>query len=328
MERTRSELSDVLAALRRAPSFLVTTHISPDGDAIGSMLGVYHLLKALGKTQIVCACEDPVPRIYQWIPGAEHVVNCQSPGLPAEVVVLVDVSRQERLGRAANLIQPGATLVVIDHHVEENPCGHVNFLDTRYAAVGEIVVELFGLAEIPLTPDAAVCAYVALATDTGSFRYSNTTPRSHAIAATLLKAGIDVAGIASRIFDTMSPPKFRLLQRVLERTQFVEDGRIAYSHVTTRDMDETGAQAEDMDGLINFARSVEGVQVAAFFREIDPKCTRVSLRTCSSVNAAAAMQHFGGGGHAAAAGSTVNMPLSAAQASVLSYIRTLMAGTT
>lgn len=228
------------------------------------------------------------------------------------------------MGAVDRAIPPGATVVVIDHHLCQDPDGDLNFVDPTYAAVGEIIANLFDRAGLVPSYEAAQCAYVALATDTGGFRFSNTTPRALRVAANLVETGIDVAEISARIFDAMSPGKFRLLAHLLNNVQFTLGGRLAYAAATQSDMDGAAAQSEDTDGLINFARNVEGVDVAILFREEDPHTTKVSLRSTHAFNAAKALEAFGGGGHASAAGATVDMPLETARSRVLARVRELM----
>jgi phosphoesterase RecJ-like protein len=311
------DLAGVVAELRRAKSALVTTHVSPDGDAIGSMLAVRYLLEALGCNKVVCACDDPVPRVYRWLSGADTVRSADGVEGTFDLVVIVDVSRRDRIGRVSDRIGAGQRVLVIDHHLDDAPCGDVNFVDPSYAAIGELVAELFEVADVPMSKEAAECAYVALATDTGSFRFSSTAARSHRMAARMLEAGINVAEISSRIFDAMSLAKFRLLARVLGRVQFSCDGRVAYSEVAARELQELSASGEDLDGLINFVRNIEGVEVAMLFKETGPATTKVSLRSRINVNSALFLQRFGGGGHSGAAGATIALPLQQARERVL-----------
>ncbi len=322
------DLAGIAAICRDADSFLLTTHVAADGDALGSMLAVYHLLKGLGKRRVACAIEGPVPRIYQWLPGVKQVRESSEGDTGQEVVIVVDVSRRDRLGAAADLISPDAKVVVIDHHLDDDPFGDFTFIDPSYAAVGEIIVELFDAVKKPLCRDAATCAYVALATDTGGFRFSNTSARSHRIAARLVDAGIDVRNISSRVFDAMSMAKFRLMMRVLEKVHFCYDGHVAVVELTEQDLRDTGAEEEDTDGLINLARNVEGVEVAILFREVDAATTKISFRSKQTFNSADFLRQFGGGGHAAAAGATLPRPLAEAREAILQRVGALVGGKT
>ena len=322
----KASLAEIIAAVRGADSFLIMSHPNPDGDAVGSTLGVYHLLRALGKKEIVCMNDDPIPRIYSWLPGADVIVRSaeRSSRVPASTVIVVDAGSRVRVGKAGDLVEPAAQWVMIDHHLDEHSTGDLAFIDPTYSAVGEIIVELFDEAGIELSREAATCAYVSIVTDTGGFRYVNTTPRSHRIAARLLETGVDAALISSRVFDVMSVSKFEMLRRVLERTQRIAEGRVAYSMLTARDARETAARGEDVDGLINFPRNIEGVEVGILFREVGPSTTKVSMRSRNAFNCAAFLEPLGGGGHAWAAGATLEMPLAEARRMVLEQVRTAL----
>jgi phosphoesterase RecJ-like protein len=319
----KASLAEILSALRGGESFLVTSHPNPDGDAVGSTLCMCHLLRALGKQEIVCVNDDPVPRIYSWLPGGDQIVQTSalSSRVRASIVIVVDAASKIRAGRVGELVEPTAQWVMIDHHLDERPTGDLVFVDPTYSAVGEILIELFDEAGVALSREAATCAYVSIVTDTGGFRYANTTPRSHRIAARLLETGIDAAEISSRVFDLMSAPKFEMLRRVLDRTQRIAEGRVAYSMLTARDAQETSARGEDTDGLINFPRNIEGVEVGILFREVGPRTTKVSMRSRNTFNCAAFLEQLGGGGHAGAAGATLEMPLAEARRMVLERIR-------
>lgn len=311
------DLAVVLDILRRGSSLLLTTHVNPDGDAIGSMLALRCLLTDMGKERITCAMEDPVPRMYQWLPGAERIVGKAGVTGPYDVAVILDAARRSRIGSIAECIGEGTTLAALDHHLDEGPAEGVTFLDPTRSSVGEIIVELFDLATLPISPQAALCAYVALATDTGGFRFSNTSARSHRVAARLLETGIDVADVSERVLDSLSFSKLQLIARVLERLRLSESGRVAYSEVTAQDMQELGAQAEDLDGVVNLPRNLEGVRLAVLLREVDANTTKANFRARRGVNCANLARRFGGGGHAAAAGATLAMPLHVARTAVL-----------
>lgn len=321
IHRKTSDLTVIAEELRLGESFLVTSHVSPDGDAIGSLLAMRLLLLGMGKNRIVCTTDDPVPFIYQWLPGAGTIVRPQQVTDSFDTVVVVDVAQKDRIGRVADLIHADANVVIVDHHLENHPFGNANFVDPSYAATGEIMVELFEAAAVDIGVEGAQCSYVATATDTGGFRFENTTPRTHLIVSRLLERGLNIAEISGRVFDTMVYPKFKLLKRVLDRVQVEADGKLATTCVTLRDLAETGAKSEDIDGLITFPRNIAGVQVAAMFREADAKTTKVSLRARSGFNAAEFLKTFGGGGHAGAAGATLKMPLAQAQDEVLDALR-------
>ena len=314
-----TDLRRIAERLSAAGSVLLTTHANPDGDAVGSVLGLAHLLRAVGKT-VCCVNDDPVPRIYGWLPGAEWMVASdtlnEAPAVDAAVIL--DAARRERVGRVARLLPADRALLVLDHHLESNPDGDLAYLDTRSSAVGEIVVDLADAMGLGISREAATCLYVSIVTDTGGFRFQNTTARTHRIAARLLEAGVDAADVARRVFDVMSPGKLELLRRVLARMARTCGGRLAYSYVTTSDFAEAGARVEDLDGVVNYTRNIEGVEVGMLFRETGGGATKVSARSGNSFNCAAFFAPYGGGGHALAAGATLALGLAEARQEVVS----------
>lgn len=313
----------VIDTFRAGTSFLVTSHVSPDGDAVGSLLGVAHLLAQMGKSNVSCVLEDPIPRVYTWLSKAETILPPDKVGVDrVDVAVLIDAHAAERAGKAAPLLQRGKTFVVIDHHLVDKADGDLQFIDPTYAAAGEMVYELYQQAGLTPSRAAAECMYTAQTTDTGSFRYSNTNERSHRVAAGLIATGINVRDITSRVIDTMSRGKYFLLKRVLDRIQFLDSGSVALADIYVNDLQETGALNEDTDGLINYLRNIEGVRLAMLFRETEDGKTKVSFRTQPDINAAEICRAFGGGGHAAAAGATLPWPITLAKEQVLNYLRT------
>lgn len=303
------DLPGVVAMCRQAESFLVTSHTSPDGDAIGSMLAMRFFLNALGKSDVTCTCHDPVPRMYDWVPGAIEIVDPELLRAAYDLVVILDVAQRERIGSVAQHLGPEQAMLVLDHHPETEPCGTHGFIDPTYAASAEIVVDLFETAGIAIPLEAAIAAYVGLTTDTGSFRFGNTDARAHRHAATLIDAGVDPAEVAARVFDVMSFPKYDLLKRVLDRIERSDCERYAWSYLTERDLEQADADQEDVEGLVNFVRNLEGIEVGMLFRELKPKKIKVSMRSRRGVHAGHILNPLGGGGHAGAAGAILHMPL-------------------
>lgn len=314
------DLHKVLAACREADSFLIASHTSPDGDAIGSMLAMRHFLAALGKTDVTCASHDPVPRMYDWIPGAIEIVEPNVLRESYDLVIVLDVAQRDRLGSVANHLHPEQRIVVLDHHPENDPCGEINFVDPTYAAAAEIVIDLFDLAGIELTRHAAIAAYVGLTTDTGSFRFGNTDARAHRHAARLIDAGVDVSEVAARVFDVMSLPKYDLLKRVLDRIERSSCERYAWSYLTDQDLDQADADQEDVEGLVNFVRNLEGIEVGMLFREYKPQKVKVSMRARRGIHAGEILKPLGGGGHAGAAGAVIHASLQEAMRQVLDQV--------
>lgn len=312
------DLPSIGHRLASAQSVLLTTHANPDGDAVGSVLGLAHLLRAAGK-KVCCVNDDPVPRLYAWLPAADMMTLTKD--LPAEaemdVAVILDAARVERTGQVAKILPRANALLVLDHHLESSPEGEMAYLDPGSSAVGEIVLDLADAMGLPLSREAAVCLYVSIVTDTGGFRFQNTTPRTHRLVARLLEAGVDAADVARRVFDVLSVGKLELLRRVLDRMERTCGGRLAHSYVTMKDFVEASATVEDLDGVVNYTRNIEGGEVGMLFRETADGATKVSARSGNSFNCAVFFAPYGGGGHALAAGATLKMPLMQARDEVV-----------
>lgn len=320
------DLSGVLEELKGADSFLLTTHEHSDGDAVGSLLGLARLLRAMGKEHIHCVMADPPPRMYAFLPGIESIADAKAPVPDFDLAVIVDAGSISRIGNVADLIPSEKNLLIVDHHLDAGPQGAAGLIDPTYAATGEIVVELYQTAGLAMSRETAECLYVAQVTDTGGYRFSNTNARSHRIAASLVDIGVDTAAICSRVFDIMPVPKFHLLRRVLDRIELLADGRAAHSFIEEQDFVETESKREDLNNLVNYARNIEGVLVGVLFYHAGPGETKVSIRCVPEFDAAAFLRTFGGGGHAAAGGVTIPGELGTVKPRVLERLLERMKG--
>ena len=314
-------LEESVAALRSASRFYIAVHTNPDGDCVGSMLALRLLLRQMGVTEITCAVDGVVPAVYKGLSGAATIVDASVEPPEYDVAVLVDCGRLDRTGRVADHIQPGRRLLVFDHHQEPGEPGASGIINTRYAATGELIADLYKAAEIPISQDAAECLYAAVATDTGCFRFSNTTADTHRLAGDLMEAGIDVGALNKRLFSDVSRQKFELMRRALEHVEFHLDGAVALSWLTGKDLQDTGARNEDVENLVNLWQAVDSVHVAILFKAFEPGKTQVSFRSDNTFNSAAFLRRFGGGGHPPAAGATLDMSLEEARECLLSALR-------
>jgi phosphoesterase RecJ-like protein len=316
----QTDAAGIVEELRKGERFLIVSHVSPDGDAIGSMLALATLLRAMGKRRVSCALSDSVPALYADLPGAKKILGPDDDTPEFDTVVVVDVSTLDRVGEVAGWIEPKHRVLIVDHHLTQTPDGHMGWIDSSFAAAGEMIVSLFDAAEVALDRAAADCAYVAISTDTGGFRYSNTTARSHHIAARLVELGVDVSDISRRMLEVLSRPKAALLRIVLDRLELIHEGHVAHSYVTAEDLVATGGDREDYTGLVNYCSNIEGVRVGILFNAVDAETTKASFRSDRAFNSAHYLNAFGGGGHAAAAGITLKMPLDEARKLLLDPI--------
>jgi phosphoesterase RecJ-like protein len=288
-------LDEVLKHIEQRSRFLLTSHARPDGDAVGSALACAQILRLMGKHAEV-VLHDGVPRIYQPLPFADAVVRADRVNGSYEAAIVLECDSIQRT-RFAN----------------------VNWIDPQAVATAEMVYLLARKAGVKISPEIATCLYTAVLTDTGSFMFEGTSERTFALARELVLAGADPAHCARNVYFAHSTAKLRLLGAALSNLH--RDGPLAWISVTQQQMDAVGAREEDCEGLVNYALSIQDVEVAAFFRELPDGRLRVSLRSKGQLNVAAVAQAFGGGGHKCASGCSLDGPLSTAVERVLTQLR-------
>ncbi|HEV8308869.1 MAG TPA: bifunctional oligoribonuclease/PAP phosphatase NrnA [Methylomirabilota bacterium] len=313
---------EVLDLIRSGRRFLLLAHLYPDGDVLGSQLGLGLALRGAGH-RVEFACSHPVPDPFHFLPGADEVQQWKEGRGDYDVVVTLDCPDPSRVGGLLDgCRQPGTRVLNIDHHGDNRRYGDVNWIQPRAAATGEMVYELLEAAGLPLTHDVAVNLYTAILTDTGSFRYSNTIPKTFRIAARLVEAGADPARVALELYETRHLAGLHLLGRILQQVETNRDGTIAWVVI-----DKGLTEAPDLleaEDLITYPRSVRTTKVAVLFREL-PGEVKVSLRGKGEVNVARIAARFGGGGHPNAAGAVLKGTLTAAKAAVLSAVEEAVA---
>jgi phosphoesterase RecJ-like protein len=317
-----SRLDEALRFLREHDDFLVVSHVQPDGDAVSSTIAVRWLLDRLGKRSLMIN-EGRVPPRLEFLPHAGEIVNYgeRKPDRRFRAVVAVDCADFSRIGLVRELFDESYVLLNIDHHPTNDAFGTVNLLRQDAAATAEILFDLIERAGFALDADAATVLYTGLLTDTGGFRYSNTSPNVMAAASKLLTAGVDAYQLADRLLERMTMPQLKILQRGLSRLKFTEDGRVGWLYIVPRDLEETGASGEDLEGLVNYARNIDGVEVGMLFKGLEDGSVKVSLRSAGAADVASIAQRFGGGGHIRAAGCRLSMPLEEAIRLVVDTVR-------
>jgi len=314
-----NDLGAVIAGIERWNSFLISCHVDPDPDCIGSMLALDWLLEKLGK-RAQPVSHDPMLPQWRFLPRIERVASAaQDAAFCAQywdALIVVDCELQ-RTGDAAALASRVREVINIDHHVTNPGSGDVNLVVPDAAAAGEIVFNLIEACGQPLDAGAATLLYAAIMADTGSFRFSNTTARVFEIASRLVRAGARPDVIAREIYDTRSWSYVRLLGRALETLRRSPDGNVAWIRVTRRMLLEEGARENEVEGFIQYPRMIDGVEVAIMFRELEGGRVRVSFRSRARVDVSALAQEFGGGGHARASGCILDGELEAVENSVV-----------
>jgi phosphoesterase RecJ-like protein len=311
-------LLDLLSARH---SFLITSHERPDGDAIGSALGLMHLLDDLGKQSTV-VFRDPIPAAFRTLPGVDRIVT-GIPSVPAEAAILLECSAYTRasMDAAAFLAARPPLTINIDHHRSGKPFADFNWIDPEVCAVGAMIYQLAIAGGLRISAAAATCLYTAVLTDTGSFHYEGTGASTFALAQHLVEAGANPTTIAQDVYCTHTPGRVRLLGNALDRIQI--ELPLAWTTISLADIERAGGTTEDTEGIVNHLIAIAGVEAAAFFREVVPgaEC-RISLRSKGKLDVSKVAEQFAGGGHRNASGCTFSGSLADAPAAVIGTLRT------
>lgn len=300
---------------------VVLSHVRPDGDAIGSQLGLAHGLRALGK-DVTLLNEDGVPSSLAFLPGTDTIHIPNGTPVAAEVVIAVDTATQPRLGEGVNQAVADVPLWInIDHHVSNPRYGHLNHIDAKAPATGEILADLMETTGIPISPEAAENLYAAISTDTGSFQFPSTTAKTYRIGASLIDKGIALGRLNSQLYENYPYRRIELLRELLQTLELTADGRVGSWRLTQETVKRLGLEPDDSEGLIDHVRSIQGVIVAVFFEELPNGKIRVSSRSKDErINVGDVCAHFGGGGHPLAAGARMSGPIEDAQAKFLNQV--------
>lgn len=305
-------MDEILALLRTHDRFFLTTHLRPDGDALGSELALAGALRQLGKTVHIVNADD-APYNLDWLPGIDTIevfdgsLHQHEALAESDLVIVLDNNDAERLGHVGRLVQEAeAPTLLIDHHMEPEKWFDYTYARNISPATGELVYELIeGLDPDLINADVATALYTAIMTDTGSFRYSSVTPQLHRVIADILeRGGIDPAPIHSQIYDRRSMPGLRLLGRMLNRIRLKQNGQLGYSVVTQRMVEDTGASWDDKKGFVNYVLSIDGVKAALLFSETNDGA-KISFRSEDDIRVDEWARSFDGGGHRNASGAYV-----------------------
>ncbi|MGH3013511.1 MAG: DHH family phosphoesterase [Gaiellaceae bacterium] len=306
MKMQTADLDGVAEAIRSHDRFLVTTHENPDGDALGSILGMSLALEQLGKDAVMYLSGSvPLPHEYGFM-ELDRVRRTPPEDAAERVVLALDCANERRLGPDPGLLEAAPLVVDIDHHHDNSRFGDVNLVVPDASSTGEILRDVFSTLDVRLTPEIAEALYIAVVTDTGRFQYANTTPRALRLAAELVEAGANVHRVFQDVYENVAFAKIKLLARALDKARVVEGGRIIVSDLERSDFHAAGAEEPFAEGIIDFLRAVEGTELVALIREPPTQngpTRRISLRTrAEGIDVSAIARKSGGGGHRQAAG--------------------------
>lgn len=310
----REQLDEVLAELQQAGKLLLTTHQNPDGDALGSLLGMHHVLTALGKDSVMFLDADQFPLPYEYRHMAfEGLLNAPPEDVEDRLLVFLDCATIKRMP-VEFAQREGARIVNIDHHHDNTSFGTLNLVMPKVSCTAEIVHGLAKRLHVEITPAIAVPLYIGLVTDTGRFMFENTTPEAHRMAAELIEVGVQAHEVYRDIYENLPEGRLLLLARALASIQRFDGGTLTLTHLTREDFEETGCDEADSEGIVDYFRAVEGTAVGALVRARlsngGEESRKVSLRaTDGRVDVSLIARGFEGGGHRQAAGFFSDLPL-------------------
>ena len=306
-------LEEMAGLLKKAQKLVLVSHISPDGDTLGSALALARALRSLGK-EVILNVDDDLPDVYRLLPGIDDFRRFDaSESVPADLLVIIDASSADRAGNAMQVVK-AAGVLNIDHHKTNTRFADYLYLDAAAAATAEIIYSLIQALGVRFDLDMATCVYEGLYTDTGSFKYSNTTSHTMGTAGKLIDMGVDPSFISDNM-EVKDRSQIEMLGKVLETMTFLKDGRIAYVEIPLELYDHN----VDTDSFISFPRYIRGVEIAVLFKQVEADLTRVSFRSKTADVAKIALG-FQGGGHQKAAGCSIHAPLAQAEEIVLKVV--------
>ncbi len=315
-------LEKIIKAIKENSKFLITSHINLEADALGSELAMAELLKD-EKKQVVIVNEDKVPREYLFLPGRRKIKQPKG-NFDFDVFVVLDCSDLNRCGKVKDLITKGKLILNIDHHRANKRFGQINWLEPDSSSCCEMIYKLYKELNKPIKRDVAVLLYTGILTDTGSFRYPNTTKFTHRAISELLQFKLPISDIYYRIYESIPYSDVKLISQILFSLEKDISGEIFYLVMNREILKKKRSHYDLTENVLNFARSIRGAKLIILFKEIHPKEIRVNLRSKEGFDVARLARFFGGGGHRTAAGCTINKELEVAKNLVLKKARELL----
>ena len=312
-------LDKILEEIKKANTIAILTHENPDGDAVGSSLAMYLALKQFGKENVDIIIPE-FPKTYRFLPGVDCVQN-EGSNENYDLAIAVDCATIKMLNGWSNYFEEAKSKISIDHHGTNTMYGDINYVNPDSPACTQILITVFEYFGIEITEDIGKCILTGIITDTGGFQYQTTRPETFEFAAKLLKSGINVSEIYKKAMNTKTRENFELRKRAIDRMEFLEDGKIAFTYINRKDFEELGASADDYDGIVDEGRCIEGVEVSISLRETENKGYKVSLRSNEYVNVSDICLIFGGGGHIHAAGCNISASVEQIKEKLVSQIK-------
>lgn len=329
MKKVSDTLDRILKLVGDADRILITSHRDPDGDSVGSQLALAYLAEKYRKTCRIIN-QGELPRKYAFLdPGGriesfERFENRGGAGMDADLVFVLDCTSKSRMGEVEGIIPGTAFVINIDHHADNERFGGLNYVDPDASAVGEMIFGLIKTAGIPIIPEVATQLYVAILTDTGRFKFSNTSPSCLRTCAELLEARVDPRYVTNQVYFNHSLAFLKLLGSILSSPELTGDDRICAMTVRSKTLSDLGIDPRELEGLVNYSLFLRGVEIGLLFTEKGEQKTKVNLRSQNRFDVAKVARVFGGGGHRNAAGCTVPYGLQEAKKMVVEQIQNML----
>ncbi|HPV48069.1 MAG TPA: bifunctional oligoribonuclease/PAP phosphatase NrnA [Smithellaceae bacterium] len=313
-------IEEIKAAIHAGKNFFITSHVRLDGDALGSELALYLMLKGMGKRAVVCN-QDATPEQYRFLPAAEHIVHGVENAHDYDTGFLLDCSEAQRVGNVSTYLSGIKTLINIDHHVSNGGFTRLRILDPQASSTGELLFRLMKQMNVVMTPEICTNLFAAILTDTGGFRYSNTGRDTFRAAGDLVEGGADPQWISENIYQSDSPAKLRLLAAAMETIEIDMQNRIASMTVTFEHLRRAGATMDHTEGFVEVPRTVRGIDISVLYTQMEEGKFKVSLRSKGSVNVEKIAGRFGGGGHINAAACRISGDIDTVKARIYQAVR-------
>jgi phosphoesterase RecJ-like protein len=315
-------INEIIAAINEGRNFLITAHVRLDGDALGSELALYLMLKELGK-DVVVYNQDRTPERYRFLPAAQNIVHSLNNIEQYDIGIILDCSDLARVGEEAENIRRINRLINIDHHISNNGFCSLKMLDAHAGSTGELIFRLMKEMDFKMSKDIATNLYAAIITDTGSFRYSSTTNETFYAAGNLVENGADPQWIAESVYENDSPVRLKLLAKALETLSLDMESKVGSLVVTQKNLQETGAAWEHTEGFVDIPRTVRGIEVSVLYTQRGDNHFKLSLRSKAKVNVEKVAKKFGGGGHIHAASCWMKGDIETIKSQIIEAVREL-----
>ncbi len=320
-------IDDIIQLVDEKRKILLSSHVGPDGDSLGSQISFYYYLKSLNK-DVYIYNEGHIPHYFHDFPDIDKVIvepdRWIVPESGFDLAVIFECTQIDRIGDVSNLIGDETDIVNIDHHLENTEYGRLNYIDVRASSVGEMNYRILRQAGFKIDMQAAEYIYTAIMTDTGRFHFSSTTPECMRIAAEMIEIGVNVKDLTDKIYFGHSENQVRLMADIVSRMELFLDGKVCFLTLRKEDLQNYGLKYGDMEGLVEWTMRVRGVEVGALFKDISPDFTKISLRSQGNIDVCRLAKKFDGGGHLNASGCHMKTDLESAKADLLRALEELL----